>query len=42
MIKCHTEILNLATFLDTSVELKNIHFEIIWNTKTKKLKLSDL
>ena len=29
MIKCHTEILNLATFLDTSAELKNIHFEII-------------
>lgn len=29
MIKCHTEIPNLATFLDTSAELKNIHFEII-------------
>ena len=29
MIKCDTEIANLATCLDTSAQLKNIHFEII-------------
>ena len=29
MIKCDTESVNLAAFLDTSPELKNIHFEII-------------